>query len=138
MTATVPSRTTPSTAARPARRRALAVAGAVLAPVLVWAVAVLLLGVPLAAHQGAPEPIPVGPVAVAGAALLASLAGWGLLALLERVTARGTRIWTVVAVVVAVLSLAAPLTSGATPAAGVVLALMHVAVAAVLVPGLRR
>lgn len=132
MTSTVPS----PALARPTARRAAAVAGAVVAPVLIWVVATLL-GVDIAVYQGTPTPVPVGLVAVAGASLLVSLVGWGLLALLERRVARAARWWTVVALVVLVLSLAAPLTSGVDLTVGIVLALMHVAVAAVLVPVLR-
>jgi hypothetical protein len=43
-----------------------------------------------------------------------------------------------VAIVVVLLSLGGPLTSGTTAAAKVTLALMHLAVAAVLIPVLRR
>ncbi len=134
MTATV--RPSAPSAARPTARRAAAVAGAVVAPVLIW-VAATLLGVDLAVRQGSPTPVPVGLVAVVGASLLASLVGWGLLALLERWTARAARWWTTVAVVVLVLSLSGPLTGAVDLTSGIVLALMHVAVAAVLVPVLR-
>ena len=79
----------------------------------------------------------VGPGAVAAAGLLAGLAAWALLALLERVLARPGRAWTVIAVVVLAVSLAGPL--GAAGAAGAaVLAGLHLVVAAVLVPGLGR
>jgi hypothetical protein len=66
------------------------------------------------------------------------LAGWGLLALLERFTARPRTSWTVIAVGVGLLSLAGPLSTIAptTVTNGLSLALMHLAVAAVLIPGL--
>jgi Family of unknown function (DUF6069) len=72
------------------------------------------------------------------AAVLAALAGWGLLALLERFTARPRTIWTAIAVLVGLLSLVGPLSTIAstTVANGLSLALMHLAVAAVLIPGL--
>ena len=57
---------------------------------------------------------------------------------MERRAARARRIWTGIAFVVVVLSLSLPLTAGITMSSKVALALMHVAVAAVLIPGLRR
>jgi Family of unknown function (DUF6069) len=63
------------------------------------------------------------------------LAGWALLALLARFTARARTIWTAIAVLFALLSLAGPLSILATTEANVLaLALMHLAVAAVLIP----
>jgi hypothetical protein len=75
---------------------------------------------------------------VAATSLAAALAGWGLLALLERFTARPRTSWTAIAVLVGLLSLAGPLSTIAptTVANGLSLALMHLAVAAVLIPGL--
>jgi predicted permease len=100
-------------------------------------VAVPLLGLHLVIRfgSGAPQTIAVG--FVVGATLIASLAAWGLLALLERRTARARSIWTLVAVAVLIVSLALPLSAGTTTTSKIVLALMHVAVAAVLIPGLR-
>ncbi|MEU6249528.1 DUF6069 family protein [Glycomyces sp. NPDC047010] len=117
-------------------RRLLVVIAAAAAALLVWAVAVPLAGVDLTVPQGDTD-LHVGPGLVAAAALVASLAGWGLLAILERATARGTRIWTVTAVVFLALSLLGPL--GAASAAAVVsLLCMHLAVGAVAVTGLVR
>jgi hypothetical protein len=75
-------------------------------------------------------------VVVADTSLVAALAGWGLLALLERFTARPRTIWTAIAVLVGLLSLAGPLSTLAstTAANALALALMHLAVAAVLIP----
>ena len=77
---------TPATS-RPIRTRALSVGGAIVAAVAVWVVAVPLLGLHLVVRfgSGAPQTIAVG--FVVGATLIASLAAWGLLALLERRTA---------------------------------------------------
>ncbi|MDN5859268.1 MAG: DUF6069 family protein, partial [Pseudonocardia sp.] len=80
---------------------------------------------------------PVGPIAIAIAALLAGLAGWGLLAVLERRTAHARRIWTVTAAAVLVVSLLGPL-GGVGMAAIATLAVMHVAVGAVLIALLPR
>lgn len=120
------------------RIRALGVAGAVLAAVAVWAIAVPLLGAHLTIRFGTGAAQDVGIGYVVGASLVASLAAWGLLALLERRTARARSVWTGVAVVVLVVSLSLPLTAGTTTSATTALALMHVAVAAVLIPTLRR
>src|SRR5580700_7901259 len=82
------------------RTRALGVGGAVLAAVAVWVVAVPLLGVNLLVRLGSGAAETVGVDYVIGATLIASLAGWALLALLERRTSRARSIWTVVAIVV--------------------------------------
>ena len=130
----------PLDAADRRRRRAATVVGAVLAAVVVWAVAGPLLGVDLSVSFGAGEPpTEVGLLAVVVSSALASLVAWGLLALLERSTARGLLVWTALAVVALALSFAPLLAAGGT-AAGTrtALALLHLVVAAVLVPGLRR
>jgi hypothetical protein len=127
-------------ATRPWRARALAVIAAVLAALAVWLVTDPLLGVDLAAptRPGSEELQSITPALVAGTSLVTALAGWGLLALLERFTARPRTIWTAIAVLVGLLSLAGPLSTIAstTVANGLSLALMHLAVAAVLIPGL--
>ncbi|MGW4020338.1 DUF6069 family protein [Streptomyces sp. NPDC005009] len=117
-------------------RRPGVTALAVLAPVLVWLVADPLLGHRLRIADGE-QTLDIGAVPVAFVALLASLCGWGLLAVLERSGARRARtIWTGAAGAVLVVSFL-PLTGdgmdGGTRAS---LALMHLAVAAVLIPGL--
>ncbi|MFJ8858854.1 DUF6069 family protein [Streptomyces sp. NPDC102451] len=121
-----------------ARRRRLGVTAlAVVAPVLVWLAADPLLGHRLRITDGE-QTLDVGALPVALVALLASLAGWGVLAALERLGVRRARaVWTGVALAVLALSFL-PLTGegmdGGTRAA---LALMHLVVAAVLIPGLR-
>jgi hypothetical protein len=120
------------------RTRALGVGGAVLAAVAVWVVAVPLLGVHLLVRFGSGAAETVGVDYVIGATLIASLAGWALLALLERRTSRARSIWTVVAIVVLLASVSLPLSIATTTGSKIVLALMHLAVAAVLIPVLRR
>jgi hypothetical protein len=72
-------------------------------------------------------------------AAAASLAGWGLLAVLERFTARARTVWTVIAALAMLVSLGAPLSgTGITGANRAWLALMHVAVGAVFIPLLAR
>lgn len=118
------------------RRRALTVAAATAAAVLPW-IAAQATSVELeVATVGRPPMVVALPIVVT-AALAASLAGWGALALLERRTGRARRIWTAVAVAVLLISLAPLPAVDAAAGARVYLALMHVAVGAVLIPGLR-
>jgi hypothetical protein len=120
------------------RVRVLGVAGATLATVAVWVVAVPILGTHLLVRFGntAPQSVELG--FVVGGSLVASLVGWGLLVMLERFTSNARMIWTGVAIVVLALSFSLPLGAGTTESTIVALALMHVAAAAVLIPALRR
>ncbi|MGI8329863.1 DUF6069 family protein [Actinomadura scrupuli] len=136
-TSGIPARTDCPPARHIRGLRALAVTGAVAAALTVWAVAVPLAGIEPAVRTGGGTQ-PVGPGAIATSALLAGLAGWALLAALERLTSRARRTWTIIAVVVLVLSLSGPLGNGAHTTATVALAGMHLAVGAVLIPALRR
>jgi hypothetical protein len=124
--------------ARPRRARALAVIAAALAALGVWLITDPLLGIDLTAPTGpgSEELQSITPALVAGTSLVAALASWALLALLERFTARARTIWTAIALLVALLSLAGPLAALAstTAANALALALMHLAVAAVLIP----
>jgi hypothetical protein len=122
------------------RRRAATVGVAVIASVAIWLVAVPLLGIDLrVAQAGGRPPLPIGLPAVIVTSLAASLAGWGLLSLLERLTGRARTLWTAAATAVLVLSFV-PLLLGPTTATStrVVLGLMHVTVGAVLIPTLPR
>jgi Family of unknown function (DUF6069) len=125
------------TTSRVGIRRALSVAGAVIAALAVWVIAVPMLGAHLTIRFGSGAPQTIGIALIAGASLLGSLGGWGLLALLERRTARARTIWTGVAVIVVLASLSLPLTAATTTSAKVALGLTHVAVAAMLIPALR-
>ena len=120
------------------RARALGVVGAVVAAVTVWVVAVPVLGIELTFRFGntAPQTVVFG--AVVGMALVASLAGWGILAALERRMSNAREIWTAVALVVLVASLGLPLAAGTTISSQIALAMMHLAAAGVLIPTLRR
>ncbi|MFI5837691.1 DUF6069 family protein [Micromonospora sp. NPDC051300] len=129
----------PATTVRPAHRRdrLLTVLAATAATLSGWAVAVPLAGVELTARSGGGEQR-VTPVAVAASTLLAGVAGWALLAVLERLTGRARTVWTAVAAVVLLLSLLGPLTGGVGRPATVTLVVLHLLAGAVLVPGLRR
>ncbi|HJV12633.1 MAG TPA: DUF6069 family protein [Propionibacteriaceae bacterium] len=122
----------------PRRARALAVMAATLTALAVWLITDPLLGndIYAPAAPGSEQLMPITAALVAITSLVAALAGWALLALLERFTARARTIWTVIALVFALLSLAGPMsalpsTSGADALA---LAFMHVAVTVVLIP----
>lgn len=119
------------------RRFLVVVIGAPVAALVVWALAVPLAGTALTVRTGGATQT-VGPVSVVVASLLAGLAGWALLAVLERSVRRSGRVWTIVALVVCVLSLLGPLGSAAGAAATLVLVLLHLVVGAVLIPGLAR
>jgi hypothetical protein len=68
-----------------------------------------------------------------------SLVGWAVLATLERLTPHARRIWLVLALVALAASLAMPLSgTGVGAAHRALLVLMHLAVAAVLIPVLHR
>jgi Family of unknown function (DUF6069) len=137
VTTTRTARTTsPST--RPTRARALGVLGAALAALAIWVVADQLLGANLLVRSGGGSTQSVGAGTVVAASLLAALLGWALLAVLERRTSRARAVWTGVALVVLLLSLSGPLTGGTTPSTRATLVLMHLTVAAVLIPTLRR
>jgi hypothetical protein len=124
--------------ARVTRTRAISVAAASLTAVAVWAVAVPLLGTNLLVRFGSAPAQGVGIESVVGASLAASLLGWVSLTFLERHTPRARTIWSRIAIVVLLVSLSLPLGAGATISSKAALALMHLAVAAVLIPGLRR
>ena len=77
------------------------------------------------------------PVAVIFTAVF-GLLGWGTLALLERFTRHAQAIWTALAVAVTLLSIVPIFLEQATSGTRVALTVLHLAVAAVLVPAFRR
>jgi hypothetical protein len=115
-----------------------AVLGATAAAVAIWVVATLA-GADLTVSFGPGQPIQkVTVVNVVVAALVGSLAGWGLLALLRRFAANARAIWTVIAIIFALLSLSGPLSTISSTGTKVALVAMHLAVATVTIVGLRR
>lgn len=117
-------------------RRLGVVVLAVLAPLVVWLVADPLLGHRLRITDGE-ETLEVGGPAVIVVALLVSLAGWALLAVLRRFAARRARaVWCGVAGAVLAVSFVPLVGDGMDGGTRAALGLMHVAVAAVLIPGL--
>jgi hypothetical protein len=115
-----------------------AIAGAVLSTVVLWTVAALLdIDMVVDPNNGRPP----GEIALPFAAamtLVVSLLGWGARAVLDRLTAHAARIWTVAAAVVLVASFLPVAAVGASGGTKTILALAHLAVAAVLVPVLGR
>ena len=115
-----------------------AVLGATAAAVAIWAVATAA-GADLTVSFGPGQPIQkITVVNVVVAALVGSLAGWGLLALLRRFAANARAIWTVIAIIFALLSLGGPLSTISSAGTKAWLVAMHLAVATVTIVGLRR
>lgn len=121
------------------KARLMVVGAAVLAALAIWLVAELAFGIHLQApaFDNSGQASEISALDVAVVAVLLSLAGWGLLALLERLTAHARRVWLIVAPLALVLSLGTPLSgTGVTAADRIVLLLMHLAVGGVLIPAL--
>lgn len=116
--------------------RGAIVAAGTIAAVGGWAVITSISDRPTVHMGGIIQP--VGPGAAAVSALVAGLAGWALLAMLERWTNNARRTWTIVALAFLVVSLAGPLGSGADVASIAALVVLHLLVAAVVISGLRR
>jgi hypothetical protein len=71
--------------------------------------------------------------------LLAPLAGWALLALLERFTGKAKTIWTAIAVAVLVISYGGPLLGAGIPGSSrLTLALLHTAVGLIVITAFSR
>lgn len=105
------------------------------AAALVWACAHISdLHLEVRSGSGTTE---VGAASVIVTTLAVAAAGAGLLRLLERRTTNALRVWTIVALTVWGLSFLGPL-SATRPSTGLVLAVVHLLVGAVLVVGLRR
>jgi hypothetical protein len=133
MTNDIQATTTNTTVRRTGR--AITVVAAAAGALLLWTVDGPWAGLDLAVRQG--DTIQhIGPAAVALAALVAALAAWGLLALLERTVRRPVRTYRIIASIVLILSLAAPLGSGADTSSRLVLLAMHLTVGAALIIGL--
>ncbi|GAA1896075.1 DUF6069 family protein [Asanoa iriomotensis] len=117
------------------RYRLAAIFGTVAANIVVWAIAVPVLGADLSVRTG-DRTTEVSPTAVSVVTLLAGLLGWTLLGLLRR-TRRPGRTWTVIACVVLLISLLGPL-SAVTAGGVATLLTMHLVAGAGLIPALAR
>jgi hypothetical protein len=120
--------------------RPIAVALGVLAALAVWGISELVFGVDVrqpAFGTGVPQDLTAGPVVVAS--LVAGLAAWLALALLERLTRHARAVWVALATLVLVVSLGAPLSGrGIDGGSRLVLALLHLTVGALLIVLLAR
>ncbi|WP_141578393.1 DUF6069 family protein [Actinomadura sp. WMMA1423] len=133
MTATPTRPTTPSL-----RLHACAVGGAVLADSLLWTAA-RGLGVELRVDPGDGRPSQVvGLPLVAGITLVVALLASATRAVLGRMTDRAPAVWTASALIVLLVSFVPVLYVEASSSTRITLALLHLSVAAVLVPLLSR
>lgn len=133
-----PPTTSTSAHARRWPRRAAAIA--VTTSVLVVTSAVITLGFDATLRGpafGDSPPIQVGVGAVATATLLATLAGWVLLAALERWTTRPRTAWTTIAIATVGVSFVPLSGAGATTGDRVALAALHLLVATIYIPLMR-
>lgn len=118
-------------------RRAAAVVTTVAVNAVLWAVAAAA-GVDYVLSDSTGTAVIDLPVAVVATAIFALL-GWGTLALFERITRRrAMAVWTTLAVGIALLSVVPVFLEDATAGTRVALTVLHLAVAAVLVPLFRR
>lgn len=137
-TTTTPT-TTPTTTGlpwSPARTRAAGIAGAVVAALAAWGVGALLGADYWITDSQGTARVDVSTTAVCTAII--GLLGWGVLAPAERVARWGRTAWTVLAVGVLALSMVPVGLVEATPSTRIGLTLIHLAVAAVLVPVFTR
>ncbi|KAB2343024.1 DUF6069 family protein [Actinomadura rudentiformis] len=122
------------------RARFITVVATVLATVAVWAVAALAFGQDdLVVQQPGREAMELGAGQMVFFSFVPALLGWAFLAVLERfVPAQARVVWTVVASGILVLSFVPVLQVEATDGTKVTLALLHLVVGAVLIPGFWR
>jgi hypothetical protein len=125
------TRSTMSASAR-RLRRALAVGVATAAGAGIWLIAVPGLDADLTVTTG-DGAMEVGLGSVILACVVAGLAGWGSLALLERLTTGAAKIWTLLAVVFTVVSVLGPVVQAQSPEAALTLGAMHLGVGAALI-----
>ena len=126
------------TGRRRTRTRVLAVGGGAIAATLVHLVALALgaeMAVPAFDGQGTQQ---IAAVGVALSALVGALVGWGLALAAGRWCARPRATWLLVVAVGLLLSFVPVIAIEATAVTRAVLALEHLAVAAVMIPVLAR
>jgi hypothetical protein len=120
--------------------RLVTVALGVLTALAVWTVSELVFGVDV--HQpafgtGVPQDLTAGPIVVAS--IVAGLAAWLALALLERITRHARGAWVALAALTLAVSLGAPLSAhGIDGASRLVLTLLHLTVGTLLIVLLAR
>jgi hypothetical protein len=104
---------------------------------VIWLVHVPIFGGDLPVRAGSTTTT-VGPVAVVVVSLVAGLAAWALLALLERVSTHPRRTWLGVAGAGLLLSFVGPISSALTASTAGTLMAMHAVVGVSLMVGLSR
>lgn len=117
-----------------------AVAIAVVAAIVSWLLMESLFDVEMMTPsiQGRPN-MDISPVPIAISVIVATLIGWGVMALMERRSQNPRRTWSIFAVVGTLLSLGAPFSGGGLDTTQrTMLAALHVVVAAVFIPLLAR
>ncbi|AEV84079.1 hypothetical protein ACWT_3056 [Actinoplanes sp. SE50] len=133
-----PATATDADCPRPARRRAgraITVAAGAAGALLLWTVTDPWGGTDLTVRSSGGT-THIGPAAVVITALLAGLAAWALLTVLERRTRHATRTYRIIAFVVLLLSLAGPLGSAVGATGTLTLIGMHTTVGLALILGL--
>ncbi len=129
------SATSQTTAGTRQKIRVLAVIGAALAALVVWGVAKALVADLRQPSFGSGDPQHLSAGFVIVAALVGSLLAWAVVALLERLLENPRRVWSIVAPLALLISFGGPLSGhGISGDNRLALALMHVAVAAVVIP----
>jgi hypothetical protein len=120
--------------------RPLAVVLGVLAALAVWGLSELVFGIDVrqpASGTGVPQDLTAAPVVIAS--VVAGLAAWLALAVLERLTRHARTAWVTLATLVLVASLGAPLAGrGIDEQSRLVLTLLHLTVGALLIVLLAR
>lgn len=106
---------------------------ATVAAVAAWVLETRVADIELVVTQGGAT-MAVGVVSVAVSALVVALAAAGVARLVRRHAARPRRAWLVTGTMVLVLSLTGPFAQATTTGAALALALLHVVVAAAVVP----
>ncbi|MGI8516732.1 MAG: DUF6069 family protein [Acidimicrobiia bacterium] len=117
-------------------KRLGAIAIAVVAAIVAWFVIESLFDVEMItpAMQGRPN-MDISAVPIVLSVIVATLIGWGAMALVERRAQNPRRTWTTLAVVGTLLSLGAPFAGeGLDTTQRILLAVLHVVVAAVFIP----
>jgi hypothetical protein len=118
-------------------QRMRTVALAAVAPGVVWLIATVA-GADLEVTMDGQPTMRIGLPLVLITALTVGLTGWAALSVLRRVTSRAGTVWTVLAGIMLLASFGPVLTVRASTGTTLALAAMHLAVAAVLIPGLRH
>lgn len=121
------------------RRRLITVITATVLSAVLWALGVLVLGHALTVPGGNGRPsFDIGLPMVLLFSTVAGLLGWGLAALLEKATPKGTKIWVAIAVVSLLVSFGPLAFPGMATGTRIVLGLLHLVVGVVLISGIKH